>query len=210
MTTLRLAVAALALAATSLHAQVGSGAGMLDPNLATETQLAALPGLNAELAKAIVAKRPYSSILQLDSVVAPALDAAKRAALYERLFVHINLNASRREEILLIPRGTNRHVREFQEYAPYTALAVFHREMRKYWDEAEVSRLEAYVFVPVDLNTATDAEINTIPGMTPRMLREFKEYRPYDSVERYKREMAKYVDAKEVERLARYVEMRKK
>lgn len=202
--------AALVAFAASAHAQAGKSAtGMLDPNLATEAQLAALPGLNADLAKAIIAKRPFLSVLQLDSVVAPTFDAAKRAALYEKLFVHINLNASTREEIMLIPRSTNRHVREFQEYAPYKALAVFHREMRKYWDEAEVSRLEAYVFVPVDLNTATDEEINTIPGMTPRMLREFKEYRPYDSVERYKREMAKYVDAKEVARLSRYVELRK-
>ena len=209
MIKLRLVALSLFVAATSVHAQVGSVAGMLDPNLATEAQLAALPGLNAEIAKSIIAKRPFLSILQLDSVVAPSLDATKRAALYEKLFVHINLNASKREEILLIPRSTNRHAREFQEYAPYAALAVFHREMRKYWDEAEVSRLEGYVFVPVDLNNATDAEINTIPGMTPRMLREFKEYRPYDSVERYKREMAKYVDAKEVARLSRYVELRK-
>ena len=31
----------------------------------------------------------------------------------------------------------------------------------------------------VNINTATDAQILAIPGMGPRMLREFKEYRPY-------------------------------
>lgn len=179
--------------------------GMLDPNLATEAQLTALPGMTAALAKSLIDKRPYMSMLSVDSLLGQTLSREQRTEVYKKLFLHINLNDSKREEILLIPGSTARHVREFQEYAPYKALAVFHREMRKYWDEAEVTRLEAYVFVPLDLNTASDADIMTIPGMTPRMLREFKEYRPYDAVERYRREMAKYVDAKEVARLARYV-----
>jgi len=37
------------------------------------------------------------------------------------------------------------------------------------------------------------------------MLREFKEYRPYTSIEQFRREIGKYVNAKEVARLERYV-----
>jgi hypothetical protein len=72
-----------------------------------------------------------------------------------------------------------------------------------------VSRLEAYVFVPLDLNTATDADIMTIPGMTAPMLGEFKAYRPYDSVERFTREMTKHVSGKEAARLTRFVFLKK-
>lgn len=57
----------------------------------------------------------------------------------------------------------------------------------------------------VNLNTATDAEILAIPGMGPRMLREFKEYRPYTSMEQFRREIGKYVDKAEVARLEKYV-----
>ncbi|HUQ19291.1 MAG TPA: hypothetical protein VM099_06725 [Gemmatimonadaceae bacterium] len=57
----------------------------------------------------------------------------------------------------------------------------------------------------INLNTATDAEILAIPGMGPRMLREFKEYRPYTSMEQFRREIGKYVDKKEVARLEQYV-----
>ena len=57
----------------------------------------------------------------------------------------------------------------------------------------------------IDLNTATDAEILAIPGMGPRMLREFKEYRPYTSMEQFRREIGKYVDKNEVARLEQYV-----
>ena len=57
----------------------------------------------------------------------------------------------------------------------------------------------------INLNTATDAEILAIPGMGPRMLREFKEYRPYTSIEQFRREIGKYVDKAEVARLEQYV-----
>lgn len=57
----------------------------------------------------------------------------------------------------------------------------------------------------INLNTATDAEIMSIPGMGPRMLHEFKEYRPYTSIEQFRREIGKYVDKAEVARLEQYV-----
>ena len=53
--------------------------------------------------------------------------------------------------------------------------------------------------------TATDEQILSIPGLGPRMLREFKEYRPYKSIEQFRREIGKYVSKDEVARLERYV-----
>lgn len=61
------------------------------------------------------------------------------------------------------------------------------------------------MFVPIDLNTASDAEILTIPGVGTRMLREFKEYRPYKAMDQFRREIGKYVSKQEVARLERYV-----
>ena len=68
-----------------------------------------------------------------------------------------------------------------------------------------MARLEQYVFVPIPLNTASDADISSIPGLGARMLREFKEYRPYQNIAQFRREMGKYVNEKEVARLERYV-----
>lgn len=59
--------------------------------------------------------------------------------------------------------------------------------------------------VPININTATDAQILAIPGVGPRMLREFKEYRPYTSIEQFRREIGKYVDKAEVARLEKYI-----
>lgn len=59
--------------------------------------------------------------------------------------------------------------------------------------------------VPININTATDAQILAIPGVGQRMLREFKEYRPYTSIEQFRREIGKYVDKAEVARLEQYI-----
>lgn len=63
----------------------------------------------------------------------------------------------------------------------------------------------ATVWKPINLNTASDQEILLIPGIGNRMLREFKEYRPYTSIEQFRREMGKYVDDAEVARMEKYV-----
>ena len=68
-------------------------------------------------------------------------------------------------------------------------------------------RAELYVelFVPINLNTAADAEILLIPMVGNRMLREFKEYRPYTALAQFHREIGKYVDETELARLEQYV-----
>ena len=196
---------AIATLAATARAQVGHRPGMVDPNLATEAQLAALPGVTPAIAKTIVDKRPFLTITDLDAALAPSLSKEQRSALYAKTFVHINLNSATKDEILLIPGVGPRMLHEFEEYRPYTSMAQFRREIGKYVKPDELARLESYVFVPIDLNKATDAEILTIPGLGNRMLHEFKEYRPYKSIEQFRREIGKYVNAKEVARLERYV-----
>ena len=63
----------------------------------------------------------------------------------------------------------------------------------------------AAAIVPININTATDAEILKIPGVGPRMLHEFKEYRPWTSIAQFRREIGKYVDKAEVARLEKYI-----
>src|SRR5262245_4417734 len=187
-------------------AQVGKPVTIADANLIPEADLAMLPGMTPAIAKNLAAKRPFATVTALDQfLTAAGLTREQITTLYGRIFVHINLNSGTREEILLIPGVGNRMLREFLEYRPYAALSVFHREIDKYVDDPELARLEQYVFVPIDLNKASDADILTIPGLGNRMLREFKEYRPYDGIERFRREIGKYVSKEEVARFERFV-----
>lgn len=200
------AVVALAALLAPLQGQVGKSVGLLDANRATQQELMGVPHLNADLVKVILEKRPFANVTELAAVLAP-LNAQQLTEVYGKVFVHLNLNTATDNELRLIPAAQPQRVlREFKEYRPYKSLSVFHREMRKYWDETEVSRLEQYVFVPINLNTATDEEILSIPAAQPqRFLREFKEYRPYTSIEQFHKEMRKYWDEKEVKMLQRYV-----
>lgn len=206
----RLALASLAsvtVAFTAVGAQVGRSQGVIDPNVATEQQLLAVPGMNATLAKTVMDKRPFSSITELDTFLGTqGLTKEQRTALYPKMFIAINLNTAPREEILLVPGAGARMAHEFEEYRPYKGgLPQFRKEIGKYVNAAEVARLEQYVFVPINLNTASDSAILSIPGLGQRMLHEFKEYRPYRNIEQFRKEIGKYVNAKEVARLERYV-----
>jgi len=196
---------AVLVGASPALAQVGKPVTIVDANIASEKELAAVPHLNPALVKAIVDARPFPSITELDAVLSKSLKREQITELYGRLFVQLNLNTATREQILLIPNTGPRMAHEFEEYRPYKSLAQFHREIDKYVDDKELARLEQYVFVPLNLNTASDADILTIPGLGNRMLHEFKEYRPYKAIEQFRREIGKYVDKKEVARLERYV-----
>ena len=199
-------VLGLVLLAGTSTAQVGKSVTIMDPNTAAEAALGTVPNLTPAIVKALLAERPFLSQTALDAFLGrQSLTPEQRKEAYVKVFVVLNLNDAPREEILMIPGSGPRVVREFLEYRPFAGLPVFTREMGKYWDATEVARLEQYVFVPVNINTATDEVMMTIPGVGARMVREFKEYRPWVSAEQFRREIGKYVDAKEVARLERHV-----
>ena len=188
-----------------LNAQVGNNNDVLNPNRASAEELARLPHLNAGLVKGILERRPFLSSLDLNAYLSQSLSAEQLTELYGKLFVPLNLNNASSEEILLVPGAGRRMAHEFDEYRPYKALVQFRKQIGKYVEDTEVARLEQYIFILIDLNTASDEVLLTIPGLGRRMLHEFKEYRPYRSMEQFRKQIGKYVDDKEVARLERYV-----
>lgn len=188
----------------SASAQVGKG--LLDLNSAPEKELAALPHMSPAIVKGLLEKRPFATIVEANAfLTSQSLTAAQLAAIYAKAFVHVNLNTAGAEEIMLIPGAGKRMVREFAEYRPWKTWGQFDKEISKYVGQPETDRLKQYVFIPVNLNTATDDDILSIPGAGSRMVREFKEYRPWKTQQQFEKEIGKYVGAKEVARLWRYV-----
>ncbi len=188
-------------------AQVGKNSSVLNPNLASEEELVALPQLDGPLVESIVSSRPFLGVLKLDQALRGSLSVEQRTELYRTLFVPINLNTASEEEILLVPGVGARMAHEFEEYRPYRSLSQFRREIGKYVSDEEVARFEQYVFVPVNLNTASEEDILSIPGVGRRLLHEFLEYRPYARIEQFRREIGKSVSENDVARLERYVTM---
>lgn len=91
---------------------------------------------------------------------------------------------------------------------PYATQAALIKVVGSKVPTAQQPAVYAAVFVPVGLNTATDEEIASIPGMTPRMIREFGEYRPYKDMTQFDREIGKYVEEAELKRLRSYVALK--
>jgi hypothetical protein len=65
----------------------------------------------------------------------------------------------------------------------------------------------AQVFIKVGLNKGAEEDYKLIPSTMPagKLAHEFEEYRPYESLEQFSREMSKYVSAEEVAYLGRFV-----
>jgi len=203
-------MASAALLTVSLQAQVGKPVtGIVDANIAPEADLLKMPHMTPAIVKGLVAARNFGSIVDLNKYLLGAgLTQAQAMEFYGTgAFIHVNLETGTREEILLIPNAGTRMAREFAEYRPWVSWAQFDKEIGKYVnnDQVVVDKLKQYVFIPVNLNTATDEDILSIPGAGRQMVREFKEYRPWTSKAQFDKEISKYVGQKSTDRLWRFV-----
>lgn len=203
-----LTVAVLAAGLLVIHgrAQVGKSLGVVDINVAQEKDLLAMPGLTAAIVKDLIVKRPFKGITELNAyLLSQGLTQAQASELYTKAFVHVNLNTGTREEILLIPGAGNRMVREFDEYRPWRSWAQFDREISKYVGQEATDRLKQYVFIPLNVNSASDQDLMTIPGTNAALLARLKQGRPWASWEQLEQQLARSADPKEAARVSRFL-----
>src|SRR5262245_34022748 len=157
--TFALAAGLAAALASTASAQLGRQRdGLVDPNFVPDSTLAKLPYMTPAIVEAIKSARPILSIVSLDSLLdAQKVAKAQRDSLYRKMFIHVDLNRGTDAEFLLIPGAGQRMLHEFKEYRPWTSFEQFRREIGKYFraNPGEVDRLEQYVFIPIDLNTAS-------------------------------------------------------
>ncbi len=117
-------------------------------------------------------------------------------------------NAATREQLLALPGIDSAAANALVQGRQYDNMVAVDRALASHLTEAERDSVYTRLWRPIDLNTATKEEILLIPGVGARMQHEFEEYRPYNSIERFRREIGKYVDSAEVARLERYVTIR--
>ena len=88
---------------------------------------------------------------------------------------------------------------------PYASVTDLDAKLKETLSEDEAKAVLVNVFVPINLNSASEEEIRLVPGMTDKMVHEFEEYRPYADMGVFDREIGKYVDESEVARFRQYV-----
>ena len=71
--------------------------------------------------------------------------------------------------------------------------------------DTAVSSAEPTSVAKINLNTATDEQLRTVPGVGDKMVHEFEEYRPYRSIVQFRKEIGKYVDGEKVAEYEKYL-----
>jgi DNA uptake protein ComE-like DNA-binding protein len=118
----------------------------------------------------------------------------------------LNLNQVTADELLAaIPGFSNRMVREFQEYRPYTSIQQYRREIGKYVSDAQVSEWEQYVYVPVAVDEADAETLKQLPGVDDTIAQALIAGRPYGSNEAFLTALASHVGAEQVAAAAAYL-----
>ncbi|MGN3974177.1 hypothetical protein [Tsuneonella sp. SYSU-LHT278] len=117
----------------------------------------------------------------------------------------IDANTATEQQLAGLPGMTPEIAAALVAARPYADVVAFEAALRKTMAPEAAKSALTNVFVPVNLNTASEDAIKLIPGMTPKMVHEFLEYRPYEDMAEFDREIGKYVDEAEVARLRAYV-----
>ena len=117
----------------------------------------------------------------------------------------VNPNLANKDELQALPNVDDEIAQAIIDGRPYLTATDLDTALAGVMDDEQREALYTRLFQPIDVNTATEAEILLIPGMSKKMAHEFLEYRPYKSMEQFRREIGKYVDDDEVARLESYV-----
>lgn len=88
---------------------------------------------------------------------------------------------------------------------PYASMLALDRVLARHMTRAWRDSVYTRVWIPLDLNTASSDEIALIPGVDARLRQELEEYRPYDGVEAFRRDLGYLLGPNETARLERYI-----
>jgi DNA uptake protein ComE-like DNA-binding protein len=119
----------------------------------------------------------------------------------------VNPNMADKDELQALPDIDDEIAQAIIDGRPYRSAIDLDTALARVMDDEQRATLYTRLFRPIDLNNASEAEILLIPGMSKKMAHEFVEYRPYKSMEQFRREIGKYVDDDEVARLESYVSL---
>jgi len=132
-----------------------------------------------------------------------AIFALLSAALAED--VVLDANTASVEDVSALPHMDDVLAGVVVSNRPYVNIGELNDLLSADLDDDQLAEVYDRLFVSINLNDAKRSDILLIPGVGDRMAHEFEEYRPYSSMEQFRREIGKYVDAQEVARLEQYV-----
>ena len=116
-------------------------------NTTEEKDFKMIPGVGDKMAHEFEEYRPYISISQFKREIGKYVDEEEVARYLDYVFVPVELNTSSEDDIKVLPGIGKKMTHEFLEYRPYKNLAQFRKEIGKYVDDKELTRLERLVYL---------------------------------------------------------------
>ena len=117
----------------------------------------------------------------------------------------LNPNRAGVEQLLALAPLDSALVEGIMARRPFIGMEAFDAYFDSTLADSVQAKLYVALFLPINLNRASDAEMHLVPGVGQRMAHEFEEYRPYQNLAHWRREIGKYVNDHELARLERYV-----
>jgi len=117
----------------------------------------------------------------------------------------LNPNSASNKELDALPHIDKSEVAAIISGRFFATISALNTLLSASLSDEQLEQLYGELFVPINLNSASEEDILLIPGVGKRMAHEFQEYRPYKSMQQFRREIGKYVDAEEIARLEMYV-----
>src|SRR5262249_60386349 len=100
--------------------------GVIAPNPAAKRNLKALPAMTPAIAKGMIERRPFKTVVDLNKFLLDQKVKPEQAReFYRKAFVPVNLNTGTRDEFMLIPGVGSRMSAEFMEYRPWENWTQF-------------------------------------------------------------------------------------
>jgi hypothetical protein len=148
-----------------------------------------------------------AALLALVSLMAGCGSEAESPSLTFMTASLVDPNTSSEAELEAIPGLSDVAVAAIMAARPFATPTALHAAIGEGLSQDDQHSIYGALFIKVGLNTGAEEDYKLIPStMSPgKLAHEFDEYRPYESMEQFRREMAKYVSDEEVAYLSRYV-----
>lgn len=194
----------------------GTEASWIKDNLNTigEEQILSIPATGDRMVREFLEYRPYVSIGQFRQEIGKYVDPELVAGYGRYVFVPIDPNQADAATLAQLPGLAADEAEQLVAARPFADDQTFLTALAQYVSPEQAEAASGYLaataqdavdWVTFNLNTAAAEQFLTIPGVGDRMLREFQEYRPYGSIETFRQEIGKYVDAAQVAAYEGYV-----
>ena len=157
---------------------------LVDLNTATRAELENVPGIGSAYAKKIISHRPYASVSDLSKAGIPAANLAKIMPLVAvKVKKPVDLNTATLTELEEVPGVGSAYAKRIIAHRPYSTVSDLSKAGISAGSLAKIMPLVTVkVEKPVDLNTATLAELEKVPGVGSAYAKRIIARRPYATV----------------------------